>query len=106
MATYSSIKFDFAKAKQEAARLENAADELKKIANSSMDSALGTLSSGWKGESADLYMKKGAGVKEDLISTANDLYAVANSIRKTAQRIYNAEMEAKRLAEEIARKSK
>lgn len=106
MATYSSIRFDFSKAKQEAARLESAADEMKKLANSSLESTLNNLSAGWKGESASLYMKKGVSVKEDLLKTANDLYAVANSIRKTAQRIYNAEMEAKRLAEEIARKSK
>lgn len=106
MATYASIRFDFAKAKQEAARLESTADELKRLANNSMDSTLNTLSSSWKGESANLYMKKGESVKRDLLTTANDLYAVANSIRKTAQRIYNAEMEAKRLAEEAAKKHK
>lgn len=106
MATYSSIKFDFARAKQEAARLESVADEMKRIANSEMEDTFSQLSSGWKGDSASLYLSKGSKVKHDILNTANDLYAVAESIRRTAQKIYNAEMEAKRIAEERARKSK
>lgn len=104
MATYSSIRFDFTQAKAEASRLESIADEMKRLANSNMENSLDCLSTGWQGESATLYLKKGNNVKKDILAVANDLYAVANSIRTVARKIYNAEMEAKRLAEEIARK--
>lgn len=104
MATYASIRFDFEKSKREAAKLEEAAAQLKKLANNTMDSSLNQLASGWKGESAAAYIGKARIVEKNILTTANDLFAVAASIRKTAQKIYNAEMEAKRLAEEKARK--
>lgn len=104
MATYSSINFDFAQAKAEASRLESIADEMKRLANSNMENIFDCLSTGWQGEAARLYINKGNNVKKDILAVANDLYAVANSIRTVARKIYNAEMEAKRLADEIARK--
>lgn len=104
MVTYSSIQFDFAQAKAEASRLESIAAEMKRLANSNMESSLDSLSTGWQGNSAKLYLKKGNNVKNDILAVANDLNAVANSIRTVARKIYNAEMEAKRLADEIARR--
>lgn len=104
MATYSSISFDFVQAKAEASRLEAIADDLKRLAESNMQSSLNYLSTGWQGESATQYIRKGNNVKNDILAVANDLYAVANSIRAVAKKIYDAEMEAKRLAEEIARR--
>ena len=104
MATYSSIHFNFTQAKSEASRLEAIADEMRRLANSNMQSSLNYLSTGWQGESAKLYLNKGKNVKNDILAVANDLYAVANSIRTAAKKIYDAEMEAKRLAEEIARR--
>ncbi|MBQ7203375.1 MAG: hypothetical protein IJS03_05075 [Eubacterium sp.] len=104
MASYSTIRFNFAQAKQQAQRLETIAYEMKRTANQNFDRALSQLSGSWKGESATLYIKKAQIVRNEIIKNANDLEAVARSIRKVAQRVYNAEMEAKRLAEEIARK--
>ncbi|MBR2100964.1 MAG: hypothetical protein IJ927_06620 [Eubacterium sp.] len=104
MPSYSTIRFNFAQAKQQALRLETMAQEMRKTANSNFDQAIAELQSGWKGESAEQYIRKAQNVRNDILKTANDLDAVAINIRKVAQRIYNAEMEAKRLAEEISRK--
>lgn len=104
MATYSSISFDFTQAKAEANRLESIANDMKRLANFNMQSSLNYLSTGWQGESAKLYLNKGNNVKNDILAVANDLYAVANSVRTVAKKVYDAEMEAKRLAEEIARR--
>ncbi len=105
MASYATIRFNFAQAKQQAQRLENIAQEMRNTANQNFEQALSELSAGWSGECATQYIRKAQKVKEDILTTAKDLDAVAASIRKVAQRIYNAEMEAKRLAEEIARKA-
>ena len=104
MASYSTIKFNFVQAKLQAQRLENIASEMRNMANQNFESAISQLSGGWKGESATLYIRKAENVRNDILKTARDLDAVAGSIRKVAQKVYNAEMEAKRLAEEIARK--
>ena len=104
MASYSTIRFNFAQAKQQAQKLEAIAQEMRSAANKNFDQAIAELQNGWKGESANEYIRKAQSVKSDVLTTARDLEAVAASIRKVAQKIYNAEMEAKRLAEEIARK--
>lgn len=104
MATYASITFDFNQAKAEATKLEHIAAQMKKMADRNMQNALNQLANGWKGESATLYIRKCETVRSNIIAEANDLIKIASSIRSVAQRIYNAEMEAKRLAEEIARK--
>ncbi len=104
MASYSTIKFNFVQAKQQAQRLEAIAGEMRNTANNNFENAVSQLAGGWKGESASLYLRKAENVRNDILRTAKDLEAVAASIRKVAQKVYNAEMEAKRLAEEIARK--
>jgi uncharacterized protein YukE len=104
MASYSTINFNFSQAKVQAQRLEAIAYEMKRTANLNFDQALSGLSIGWKGESATQYIRKAQHVRNDILNTAHDLEAVAASIRRVAQKIYNAEMEAKRIAEEIARK--
>ena len=104
MASYTTIKFNFSQAKLQAQKLEAIAAEMRRTANQNFESAVSQLAGGWKGESASLYLRKAEIVRNDILKTARDLEAVAGSIRKVAQKVYNAEMEAKRLADEIARK--
>lgn len=98
MANEISIKVDFIKAKRQAEEFEKIADQLRAIANGEIDGAMSGVSSGWKGDSADLFLKKGNKLKEDVIKTANQLDAAARTLRQNAQSIYNAEMRALEIA--------
>lgn len=98
--SYSSIQIDFNVACAQAKKLEDCAEEMKRLANQKMSNAIDEMSAGWKGESATAYFKKADAVKKNIIATSETLYTVANSIRTQAKRIYDAEREALRIAEQ------
>ena len=99
MATRASIEIDFQRAKVQAAKLERIASQMNTLANQTLGGTLQNLSVGWKGENANLYIAKGNKLQEKINVTAGDLRGVASDIRKVAERIYRAEMEALSLAE-------
>jgi WXG100 family type VII secretion target len=103
MSSYYSIEFDFEQAKNQAKIIDEIASDLNTLTNSKFDSTMQTLSSNWKGESANAYMKKGVTLQSYMKTSARDLNTVANNIRIVARRIYEAEMEAKRIAEAAER---
>lgn len=98
----NNIEFDFQKAIKQAEQLEDISSELKKLSNNKFENTLSRLSSNWKGDSANAYLKKGKKLQTNIGNTAKDLNTVANNIRNIAKTIYNAEMAAKRVAEERA----
>ncbi|MBT9778510.1 hypothetical protein GPL15_18585 [Clostridium sp. MCC353] len=98
MSSRSEIRFNFRTAIRQAERLETSADQLKKLANTSLDNSLGTLSENWKGENAGAYIRKGAMLQKEIAATSEELNRVAGDIRRIAKRIYDAEMEALRIA--------
>ena len=59
MSSRSEIRFNFRTAIKQAERLETSADQLKKLANASLETSLDTLSESWKGENAGAYSRKG-----------------------------------------------
>ncbi len=87
-----SIEFDFNQALTQAKRLEEIAQELKTLSKSEVDSALADLRSGWRGETSLLYIVKGEALSGKILKVSDDLQKAAASIRKIANRIYDAEM--------------
>ncbi len=100
MATRYSIQMDFDEAKRQAGAVDEIADALDGEANRSLSDILNTLGNDWRGENAHRYLKKGFTLIEDMNHTADALHTAADTVRSTAQRIYDAEMENLRIAEE------
>lgn len=99
MASRHSIEFDFHKAEAQADKLDTIADQLAALSNRKFGNAMQHLSSNWKGENASLYLDKGGRLQEKMDGTAGELHSIASEIRSVARRIYEAEMEALRIAE-------
>ncbi|SDZ97443.1 WXG100 family type VII secretion target [Oribacterium sp. KHPX15] len=100
MASKHKIKMDFREARKQADELDEIADNLHNVAERDLEQAMTTLSSGWKGESASAYLVKVNKVKEKTNREVQDLHSIASDIRRTARIIYEAEMEAWRIAHE------
>jgi len=100
MSSRRTIEFDFRLAKQKANELDEIAENLQNLSNHKFNNTMQNLSAGWKGESASLYLNKGQILQKDIIKTSKNLREVASTIRAVAKRIYEAEMEALRIAEE------
>lgn len=93
-ATLFSIQMDFNKARAQASQLEEIASSIEKLAADNMEECMAGVSSNWKGESADLYVKKGRKLESDMLASAKELRKIAQTVRKIAQNTYNAEKEA------------
>lgn len=100
MASRYQIQMDFNKAGQKANELDDIADRLSRIAETDLQNILNGLGNDWKGDNADAYIRKGSGIGENMRETVKNLRSTAATIRTIAQNIYNAEMEALRIAEE------
>lgn len=100
MATRESIQFDFDQARRQADHLDRIADHLDNLGKNKLNNSMQTLSQNWKGANAEAYLAKGNNLKQEITSSASDLRGIASDIRRIAQNIYNAEMEALRIAEE------
>ena len=92
------IEMNFRQAKQQADQLENLAVRLERLAKNDFRGTLQNLSSCWKGESADAYMRKGERLEDHMARTASNLKKTARTIRSVAQRTYEAEMRAREIA--------
>lgn len=90
----TKIEIDFQNAQAQAKRLEDVADNMKRLADQQIADTIREMSSCWKGETAAAYFGKAEKVKQDIADTAKALYAVASNIRAQARRIYDAEMQA------------
>lgn len=100
MANRYQIQMDFSRATQKAGELDTIADNLSRLADTDLESTLQGLSSDWKGENATVYIQKGTTLKGNMEKTVKDIRNTANTIRAIAKNIYDAEMEALRIAEE------
>lgn len=100
MASRQSIEFDFKKAKEQAKKLDEVAERLNRLSNKNLSDIMQQLSSVWKGENATLYLDKGDRLQEKMSATAKELQNIASDIRTVARRIYEAEMNALRIAQE------
>lgn len=92
------IEIDFGVAKRQASQLEELASRLEKLAKNDFEDTLQNISSSWKGQNADAYLRKGEKLEDSILRTASDLRRTASTIRTNAQRTYDAEMRARELA--------
>ena len=100
MASRYQIQMDFNKAAQKANELDGIADNLSRLADTDLQNTLDGLNNDWKGDNAGEYIKKGFALKENMDKTVKDIRSTAGTIRTVAKNIYDAEMEALRIAEE------
>lgn len=100
MAGRYQISMDFEQAKRKADELDRIADELGRLSGTEFADTLYNLGNNWKGDNAQAYIRKGLSLKEKMEQTAGELRASASTIRAVAKNIYDAEMEALRIAEE------
>lgn len=94
------IALDFALASRQAASLEEQAARLRKLARQQYGGTLENVAAAWKGQAASGYVGKGRQLQSSIEATAAQLDAAAQAIRATVRRLYDAEQEAKRVAEE------
>lgn len=92
--TKAEIDIEFKRAIEQAEELEELSCMLCNISNVKFDNALTLLTNSWKGQNAGSYISNTRSLKNRLYGSAEILKDTAEMIRKTAQRIYMAEMAA------------
>lgn len=85
------IEFEYNRAISQAERLEEIAREIKTLSTADIESALESLSSGWKGDASTLFIDKGYTLSQKGSKVAGDLEKAAQSIRKIAKAIHDAD---------------
>ena len=95
--TKLEIEMDFTRAIDQAIELEHLADDLSRIANNGVESALLVLKTSWRGDAGESMELAGRRTTTDIYRTADDLMRVAKSIRSTADIIYKADLKAANL---------
>ncbi len=93
------ITIDFENANRQARELEELAAQLKSLMDNDFSDTMQALAADWQSDSSDRYFNKGSRLQRQINNTASDLITIANNIRRTSRRIYEAE----KRAEEIAR---
>ena len=92
--TKNEIEMDFTRAIYQAVELEHLADDLSRIANTGVESALLVLKNSWRGDAGESTELAGRRTTADIYRTADNLMRVAKSIRLTADLVYKAEIKA------------
>ena len=98
MRTPGAIRYDFQKAMRDAEELEEAANRMRRLAESDMEDSKRILSTAWQGESSESYQRKYVMLQKKILDSAKRLKMQANEIRNSAKRAYDADMRAYRLA--------
>ena len=95
----AQIYMDFANARLQAEKIERAAANVRRESRRFTD-CRNDVAAAWSGDNAARFTGKMGMVSEDLEKIARNLERTADAIRRTAKAIYDAEMEAKRIAAE------
>lgn len=90
----TTIEFEYNQALSQANRLEEIAHNMRTLSQSDIENAIENLRSGWQGDAATLFAEKGYQLSQKGVSVASDLEKAAQSIRRIAKQIRNAEMAA------------
>ncbi len=93
-----TIRMDFARARAEAAKLDDIADGIAGTISGDFDSAVDAINQNWKGDSATAYLHKSEDLREKAERTIKNLRDTAEVIRTIAQNIYDSEMQALEIA--------
>lgn len=98
--TEQTIEMNFRQTIRQAAQLEEEAAQVRRVADQQLADAMQTLNAGWTGETAAVWQAKCSQLCQALRQSAAQLERSAEAMRRSAQRLYDAEQEALRLAEE------
>ena len=94
-----TIEINYQEALRRADDLEEIGRDLMRALEKEYEQSMQTLSTNWKGVNAETYLRKGTDLAEQMRCTARSVIETADEIRRTARRIYNAEMAALRIIE-------
>ena len=100
MGSLSEINFNYEQAMRQARTLEELAEKITNASERDMGDILNDVNSAWKSDNSAQYLKKGQKVKEDMLTTAENVERIAATIKTIAARIREAELEAWRIANE------
>lgn len=89
---------NFREAMRQAGELETLAGRVRETANQKVEQSMQMLSTGWKGNNANEFLRKYSELKKQILDSANELEAIADDVRRTARAVYNAEMTALQIA--------
>lgn len=101
MKTSGEIRFDYENALTQASRLEELANNIQRRVVRPMDSTAQDLHAAWTGTSANDFIRKEQDLRGQVAQTEQDLRDIASDIRTIARRLYNAEMDALRVAQSL-----
>lgn len=99
MKSVSRIRMDFRKTVRLAERLEDIGKDLKNMGGEEGAEAFKTELF-WEGEAASAWNRVGIDTMQQVLETRERLTGTASALHAAAQRIYEAEMRAYRLAKE------
>ena len=99
MLSEGQIELNFQKAIRQASKLEQIAAEIERAVSADIAQSMQMLGSGWRGQSADAFLAKEEKALANMRNMSSTLSGLASGIRQSARAIYQAEMEAIRLAQ-------
>lgn len=98
--TEYEITFNYQKAMNQAAELKAIAASLKKVGETQLGECLGKISKNWLGSNAEEFVSKGKKMETKIGKSSKSIVLTAEAMETMAKNIYNAEMEALRIAQE------
>lgn len=98
--TKAEILFNYSQAMAQADKLDGLSGRLSKVVSKGMDPALETLKISWTSDYSDQYFRKADTVIEGIKKSSENLAEIAESIRKTARSVRNAELRALEVAKQ------
>ena len=98
MKSSAQIKMNFAKAREDAARVDQIAATMRNLSRGKLESSMNNLSGTWTGNNSRQFLKKERQLQTDIEQTVRSLNDIADDIRIVAQRVYEAEMRAYQIA--------
>ena len=98
--TEYEITFNYQKAMNQAAELKAIASSLKKVGETQLAECLGKISKNWLGSNSEDFVAKGKKMETKIEKSSKSITLTAGAIETMAKNIYNAEMEALRIARE------
>ena len=84
MKSKSRIKMNFAKARNDAAGIDQVAANLRSLSRNQLNSSINNLSSAWTGANARLFLRKEGQLQNDIEQTARALNEIADDIRSVS----------------------
>lgn len=96
----SEIYFNYSEAVKQANQLDGIAAKLDQQVDSEINEILSSIKNAWESDNSDRYLKKGQKVQSNVKTTAGNLRNIADTIRRIARKIRDAELEAWRIANE------